>query len=578
MQAQDAAFYGQLNQAKNAARAGDADRALSLSAPLAQAAGEKGLSVNLFRADLLRRKGALGDAEALYRQLIAQYANNTDAKAGLYFVLQQENKTQEARQVLATLPAAMRARFAPAGANVEPLRKEAAMAMSAGNAQQALSLLGRAMATQPDNIWPRLDAARILQKQGEDGQARALISQGTQKPGTSADNLYGAALFAADEKDWTWAQSLLARIPPSAKTAEMGDLDKRVRYRRQLAVAENYLRQGDSLAASNTLRILAQNPPTSPADVGVLAEDMMAAGDAQQAVQLVRASINGGLRGTVGEYGEHIAVLNQAGLFDEADALANNPALISASTPTEVADIRAGTAIVTADRLREEGNISAAYAKLKAEIDANPNNLDLLLAMGRVYGASGMYQDGQRIYTYVLARDPQNLAAREGEIGLALAQGDVARGQRLLAAIPPTRTPEYLLLAAQVAEAAGNHKQALALLRTAQWRRSDGGLTSAAPTMGSITDTPDIISGAQSAAPIVVADRTQQNISALADDIQNKIATWTQGGMSVRSRNGESGLSQLNEVGAPLTISGVPDDSSRLELTVTPTSLSAGGA
>ncbi|NDL61691.1 cellulose biosynthesis protein BcsC [Acerihabitans arboris] len=576
MQAEDAEFYGRLNQAKNTAGQGDLAGALALSAPLAQAAGAKGLAVNLFRADTLRRQGDLEAAEGVYRSLSTQAPGNSDARAGLYFVLRQQKKTEEAQRILATLPAALRARLQPAGASVEPLRKEAARAMSAGDAQQALTLLGQAMARQPDNIWLRLDKARILQRQGESAQARALITQAAQKSGAANDTLYGAALFATEQRDWAWAQSLLTRIPTAAQTAETRELVKRVGFNRQLAIAENYLRQGDYLAASNTLRILAQAAPASPADVGNLARLMMAAGDAGQAVRLVRHNIAGGPRGTVGEYGAQIGVLNQAGLFDEADALANNPALLGDSSAQEVAGIRAGAAIVTADRLREQGNIAAAYAKLKAEIGNNPHNPDLLLAMARVYAASGMNQDAERIYVYVLTLDNGSAAAREGQINVVLAQGDVARAQRLLAAVPASRAPQYLYLAAQVAEAGGNHKQALALLRTALWRKGDNGLTAKAPAINSITDTPDIIPGAQAAEPVSLADRTRRQISAMADEIQGKIATWTRGDMAVRARNGESGLSQLNEVKAPLTLSGVPDDGSRLSLSITPVSLSAG--
>lgn len=574
--AQDADFYGQLAQAKSAADKGDLAGALALSAGLSQATGPKGLAVNLFRGDILRRAGRLNDAEDVYRALAAQAPANIDARQGLYFVLRDEKKSAEAQRVFDQLPAAMRSRLAPAGTSVEPQRRQAARALSAGAPEQALTILTQAIAQQPDNIWLRLDKARILRRQGQAAQARDLITQATDKPGAAADSLFGAALFAAELQDWAWSQSLLARIPARGQNAEMRELDKRVRFNRQLAAAENYLRQGDNQAALNTLHAITPTPPAEPQDVGKLAQDLMAAGERDEAVQLVRQNVGEGVHGALGQYGASIAVLNQAGLFDEADALANNPTLLANSTPREAAAMRAGATITAADRLREQGNISAAYANLKAEINADPGNADLLLAMGRVYTTSGMYQDAERIYAYVLSVDPGSMPAREGQINVALAGGDTARAQRLLAQIPASRAPEYLYLAARVAEANGNHKQALALLRTALWRKGDNGLTSATPTLNSLSDSSDIILGGQADKPVEVADRTQQRITAMADEIQDKIATWTQGDMAVRARKGEGGLSQLNEVKAPITLSGVPEDSSRLSFTVTPVSLSAG--
>jgi hypothetical protein len=43
----------------------------------------------------------------------------------------------------------------------------------------------------------------------------------------------------------------------------------------------------------------------------------------------------------------------------------------------------------------------------------------------------------------------------------------------------------------------------------------------------------------------------------MMQDLQDKTATWTGGGVSLRTRSGESGLGALDEVKAPLTISGI---------------------
>ncbi|WP_050747275.1 cellulose synthase subunit BcsC-related outer membrane protein [Sodalis glossinidius] len=67
-------------------------------------------------------------------------------------------------------------------------------------------------------------------------------------------------------------------------------------------------------------------------------------------------------------------------------------------------------------------------------------------------------------------------------------------------------------------------------------------------------------------------------INALMNQVQEKTASWAQGEVAVRSRDGENGLSNLTEVKAPLTISGVPADNARLSLTVTPISLDAGSS
>lgn len=72
--------------------------------------------------------------------------------------------------------------------------------------------------------------------------------------------------------------------------------------------------------------------------------------------------------------------------------------------------------------------------------------------------------------------------------------------------------------------------------------------------------------------------RTLTQINDLMNQVREKTATWAQGEVAVRRRDGENGLSNLTEVKTPLTISGVPADNARLSLTVTPVSLDAGSS
>lgn len=609
-QAQDAHFYGELDKAKKALASGNIDSALALSAPLSQATGDKGTAVALFRADLLRRKGDLSAAEQAYRNLLAQQPQNNDAKLGLYYVLQQQKHDAEAQQVLQTVPNNLRPAAAPAGVNVEPIRREAALALQRNDPQAALNLLQQALAKQPSNIWLRLDMARILQQQGNAAQAQSLMAEAS-APGAPTDNLYAAALFAAENRDWATSHALLNQIPAARQTKEIHALSERVEFNQKMASAEAYLANGDSASAAAILRGLAQNPPSAPADVGNLAKDLMAAGDSTTAVSLVRKNISGGIQGKAGDYAAQIGVLTQSGLTQEAEALLSNPAIQSSSSPIEISRLRMGSAINQADELREQGQYAAAYDKLIVALQSDPQNIDLMLAMGRLYQSGKMNDEAGRVYAYLLKRDPTNEGARVGAVNVALAKGDVQSARQLMLGMRGPRTPERLLLAARVAEAEGDHEQALALLRSAKGKMI--GLAGADSVTGAniaglqLTDNPFInqttrtqartgsIYGAvlpwqNAAGDGVVAggvnnlattangaqNGTLKQVDQMLDSLQDKTASWAQANISIRSRDGESGLSQLTEAKAPLTFAGVPFDTSRLSFTVTPTSLNAG--
>lgn len=609
--AKDAHFYGQLNKAKGAVSSGDLNSALTLSEPLAQASGTQGMSAELFRADVQRRKNDLSGAEQTYRDALTHDSANTDAKLGLYYTLRQENKTAEAQQLLQTIPEDKRPRVV-VGVNVDPLRQQAAQAVQANDPQRALSILQQALEKQPSNIWVRLDMARILQKQGNSAQAQAMMSAAGQR-GAPADNIYAAALFASESQRWSAASQLLATIPENRRNRAMRDLAARVTFNEQMSAGESYMQQGNNTAALNTLRALAQSPPSAPSDVGNLAQDLMKLGDSATAVSLVRNNMQAGVKGNAGDYAAQISVLNQAGLNSEAEAFLSNPQIAASSTPAQLSQIRQGSVINEADDLRERGQYAAAYDKLIVALQSDPQNIDLMLAMARLYDTGKMNQQAARVYDFVLMRDPGNTGARMGAANAALAQGDIGRAKQLVTGMPGPRTVDRMILEARIAQASGDHQQALALLRSAKGQvigmSSTGGV--GAPVIGGLqtADNPFINKETASPAPRTAStygailpwqradsvtplpltgmpvastpvetpeDRTLKQINQLIDQEQQKTATWVEGDAGFRFRDGESGLSKLTEIKAPLSISGAPFDSSRLQLTVTPISLGSG--
>ncbi|WP_156293797.1 cellulose biosynthesis protein BcsC [Serratia oryzae] len=613
--AQDANFYGSLTKAKQAVSAGQLDEALALTAPLANASGDKGNAVTLFRADVSRRKGDFAAAEQDYRGLLAQNPQNNDAKLGLYYLLlQQRNKDKEAELVLQTIPANLRPKVmrAVAGVNVEPLRKEAALALQNNDSPRALMVLQQALEKQPSNVWVRLDMARIMYKQGQELQAQTLISPLMQM-GASPDGLYAAALFASERNDWLNVSTLMARIPVSKQTRDMRELAAVASVNQQRASAENYLRQGNTASAAVILRQMAQKPPTEPAALGELAKDLMAVGDTSMAVQLVRENMRQGVKGSAGDYAAQIAVLNQAGLSQEADAWLNNPALLAKSSAREIGQLRNGGVINEADKLRLQGQYGAAYDKLIAALQSDPQNTDIMLAMGRLYQSGNMNKEAGQVYNYLLSRNSLNQGAREGAAGVALADGDVSKAKQLLGGLPAVKTPDQLLLAARVAQADGDYTQAMSLLREAKSRLS--GVSVSSPGNGQVlvgglrladnpfaaqvatqstlrTTSPSVYGEVlpwQVASPTLTGsyannisrqpakNPTLQQIEKLMDEVQSKTATWVQGNIALRNNSsGENGLSNITEIKSPISVSGMPVDNGRVTFNVTPVMLKSG--
>ncbi|WP_297196943.1 cellulose biosynthesis protein BcsC [uncultured Pluralibacter sp.] len=618
-QAADAQFYGQLAQAQAAFKQGNTQQALALSESLAAQSGKRGAAAKLFRADVLRQSKDYPQAEQTLRALLEEEPDNGAARENLYYVLRSQNKTAEAQEMLQTLPQGLQNRLQPrpgaTGAPGDSIRRLAQQQVSSGNTTQAIGTLRQGVMRYPDDVWMRLDLARLLQKSGATNEASALMAQAW-RPGAGSSSLYAAALFASENKGWQQAQTLLARIPAGSQTAQMRALRQRVNFNLQMATAESYLAQGNSIAAANTLKALSGTPPEDPADVGKLARLLADSGDINTAVSLVHGNISRGVKGNVGDYADQITVLNQAGLTSEAQMLVSNPTLQADSTPTQLAGIRNGYVIQEADSLREQGNYATAYDKLMAALQNDPQNTDLMFAMARLYQSGKMNKEAGVVYDYLMTRDTQDQAARSGAIDVALSAGDNDKAEALAKGLRNDNTPDRLLLLARVEEAQGNHQQAMTYLRNARGRLvglsssngagtpSIGGLLMADNPFMSTSRTPpprrtvsqygatmpwqvsqvsadgNVLPGIQRTdLPVeTVQSRTLRQVDTMIEQMEEKTGTWLQAGTMARSRDGESGNSKLRELKAPLTWSSSPFGESRLDFTVTPITLNAGSA
>ena len=610
-QASDAQFYAQLTNAQQALKNGDSAQALALSEPLTQAEGEKGLAAKLFRADVLRRSNQFDQAEQTYRAILQTDPDNRNAKEGLFYVLRQQNRTAEANTLLGSLPDSVRQSVAPRGNSSDPLRQQAKRALAQGNSASAITILQQGIQRFPNDGWMRLDLARIYRSQGDSAQA-ANVMQPVMRNGASANELYAGAINASESGAWQQANQLLRRIPAGSQSQEMRTLAQRVNFNLQMAIAGQYLAQGSTAAAANTLKALAVNPPANPVDAGNLAKNLAQAGDVPDAVSVVRANMRRGVQGNAGDYAAQVAVLNQAGLASEAQSFLNSPELQARSTPTQLAGIRNGYVINEADRLREQKQYAAAYDKLIGALQHDPQNRDLMFAMARLYQSGKMNKEAGVVYDYLLTEDTPGQDAREGAINVALAQNNLDKANTLARGLREEQTPDRLLLLARVADANGDHAQAMSYLRTARGQLIglQGAETGSVPSVGglALADNPFInrsttplkgspssygsvlpwqsapaysaegVVPASGAAMPTAENRTLHQIDSMMDDLEQQTGTWLQGGVQIRGRDGESGLSKLTEAKAPLTWSSAPFGDSRFEFTVTPVSLNAGTA
>jgi thioredoxin-like negative regulator of GroEL len=610
-EAQEAAFYADLAQAKQAHDQGDLAKALELSAPLAAQTGEQGSAAKLFRADLLRQNGDYAQSEALLATVLKGNANHELATEQLYNVLIEQNKEAQANQLLSSVPKAVQLKILSAD-TYGNIRRKADEALDAGNIQTAIFVLEDGVDRLPNNPWLRLELARLLNRVGNELDAANIIAY-LYRPQASNDDLYVAALFAGDNHNWKRVENVLSRILPNERDDKVKNLLEESQFQLTLDEVKDALSNGDKPGALARLHQISLDALKDPAHEGQIAEHLALSGDIDAAVAMVKQSLERGIQGSADDYANHVAILYKAGLTDDAKKLLQDPQLKASSTPLQLARARNIYVINEADRLRQTENYSSAYNILTLALQNDPSNTDLMLAMARLYQSGKMPAQADQIYTYLLdnALDTFDQEARVSAINLALARGDKTKARELADGLKEIDTPERLLLLARLSEAEGDHQQALANLRRAKGKLLEKRFSykSTSPMQGGLVlaDNPfDSTTQSRLEAASIYGDTmpwqvspsetqgfsqvridrppepeeqsTLNQVNQMLKQTSKSTATWVVGGVAIRGRDGESGLSKLTEARAPIQWSFIPIDSARVSINLAAVTLDAGSA
>lgn len=606
---ESADFYARLGQARSASEHRQYDTALNLLAPLTGAGGSQGHDAQLLKADVLQKKGELDSAEASYRALLAKRGTDNAARLGLVNVLRQQQRWSEASEVAQALPASAKGELGDLASGQAMVLRDRAASESPVMAEATLR---QASVLAPKNPWVRLDLARLLNKTGRPLAAQVLVNRGVQDYGL-ADDRYVAALLAKDQQRWGDVARLLEPVSASKRSAEIKDLLESAALQARLDEIKRRQQVGDREGARQLIMDMYNKPPQSAAGVGEVASMLYESGEPAMALMLIRQNDQKALTSPVAQYQTQVLVMIKAGADQEADALVARLSQRRDLGPGDwaaIEQIRNAMAVAKADKLRLADQLAEAYDVLAARLRVAPNDEPLLLAMARLYQTGNKNSKALQIYQYTLKHNPGSLDALSGAVEVAITTKDLDVADQLLAQLSRDQAeePAMLLLAAKVARARGDNDQALRLLAKSRSKLFEGQqdqpwlvasdsqpgfdnpfAANKAPAKGKAGDNPwrrpswlpggDDLSTEQSpwkaqdtpaGPPSLVAQ-----IDSLTREIHKDSATRLDANVEFRSRNGQAGLGQLDEVKTPVTIE-TQLGSGRLKAQITPTYLNGG--
>ena len=484
-----ATFWSGVQEAKALIASGNAQRARTLLTGLLAQKRPDNWNAELLLAEAATKLRDRPGAEQAYRRALAGKPQNSDAIVGLANLLTEEGKADEAATLASRLSPAERARIGgTSNGAADTLRTAAKDAAARGDPNTARDKFQQAIASDPKNPWARLDYARFLAGHGSAAQSFAAMDP-TQTGSTPA-SLQAAAIFDDEQHRPADALAKLDRIPATARTPEIARFRSDVLAAGTIERAKMMANAGKSADARKVLAALFDDPEVKPSDRANIPHVLATLGDKDGAARLYRkAAAQGGPEGAKAAIGYAWMLMNDG---DEAQASAV-AGQIDASGGAELQKLKMALAVRKADALRRKGDASGAVSALTPLLAANPNDLGLLLAVGRAYGESGERAEAMRYYEAAYRRNPGNADALAALIDGAVQARDTAAARRYLgeAMTAHPNNARFYYLQAQIARSEGDNQAALRALETARslngQRPEAAGEGSSSPGSGSST-------------------------------------------------------------------------------------------
>ncbi|WP_426129478.1 cellulose synthase subunit BcsC-related outer membrane protein [Pseudomonas sp. DWP1b1] len=620
----DVRYWNLISQSRDAQRAGRSAQARDLVAQAERLnPGQPGAAVAL--AGFQSQDNQFEEAEAGYRKVLARHPGDPDALSGLINVLSQSGQPDEALKLIDSVSPAQRAKFAPS-VKINALRatQVGKLAEQRGDVKGAQAAYRQALDADPENPWTRFALARMYLRDGQIRNARALIDGLLKTQPNQPDALYTSTLLSAQLSEWKQAETTLGRIPTAQRTADMNELVIDIALHQQTDVAIETARRGQRPEA---LALLGRSEPLTrqkPERVAVLAAAYVEVGAAQYGLDMMQKVVENNPNPTVDQKLLYANVLLKANKYSEAGEILRE---VQGQPLSEIGRQRYDDLIYLyrvkqADALREKNDLVAAYDMLSPALAQRPNDALGVGALARMYAASGNGKKAMELYAPLIQQNPNNARLQLGLADIALKGNDRSLAQsasdKALALEPGN--PETLTSAARIYQGLGKNSEAAELLRKAlaienamkaktQVAPAGAPGTSYNPFVGlpgqrrQVTDLtvagavpPPIDAPTKSVTSSAFASATSNDLSdpfvppssiasvdspelsparRALDTILRDRTGYVVQGLSVRSNNGEKGLSKLTDVEAPFEAR-MPVGDNTVALRVTPVHLSAG--
>ena len=286
-------------------------------------------------------------------------------------------------------------------------------ALKAGDTQKAIALLKQAIALDKDEIWLRLDLARLYAKLHRPKEGIAIFDAFLQTHPNSVEGLYAYALYLSGLEQNQPALQVLEKIPAAERTPKIIRFQRGVWVDLQLTQVNRLNAQGDKPKAIAQLSVLEIDVSNDPDLSSLVALMWGKIGKVEQANALFQKieqstpnlSVEWHLR-----YANYLLNNDQPEAFQREMALVSGQKL-SPGQKQDYADLQEAAELRAIGQFIRDGDIQVAKQKLQPLISVTPNNYKMMYLDSQIQRREGHLDKAIDIEQRALVQSPVPLSS-----------------------------------------------------------------------------------------------------------------------------------------------------------------------
>ena len=286
-------------------------------------------------------------------------------------------------------------------------------ALKVGDSKKAIALLNQAINLDKDEVWLRLDLARLYAKEHRPKEGIAVFESFLKTHPNNIEGLYAYALYLSGLEQNQAALKVLDRIPAVERTPKITSFQRGVWLDLQLAQVKSLNAQGAKAKAIAQLNSLEPEVANDPDLLSLVAVTWGSIGNPEHGNALFKKMEQGNPTLSIEwhlRYANYLLSNDQPDIFQKEMTYLSGQKL-SVAQKEDFSDLQQNADLRAIGQLIQAGDIRIANQKLQPLMSSSPNNYKMMYLDSQIQRREGYLDKAIDIEQRALAQSPVPLSS-----------------------------------------------------------------------------------------------------------------------------------------------------------------------